>query len=98
MDPKILDEDESGAVLVRLKVVPGARDDKIVGRLGNRLKVRVCAPPEAGKANEAVCALLAEALGIKPRQVRITSGRSSPNKVARIRGTTVRRIRSIMHG
>jgi uncharacterized protein (TIGR00251 family) len=97
MDPKMLQEDDSGAILVRLKAVPGARDDKIVGRLGDRLKVRVSAPPEAGKANKAICDLLAKALRVKSRQVRITSGRSSPNKVARITGVTIRHARSVLH-
>jgi uncharacterized protein (TIGR00251 family) len=73
-----------GGVELRLKVVPGASRSAIVGALGNRLKVRVAAPPEAGKANRAVVELLAAALGVK--DVRITAGHSGPEKTVLIVG------------
>ena len=47
-----------------LKVVPGSSRDEVVGWLANALKVKVKAPPEKGRANEAVVALLADRLGI----------------------------------
>ncbi len=40
-----------------LKVVPGSSRDEIVGWLGDSLKVKVKAPPEKGRANEAVDAM-----------------------------------------
>jgi uncharacterized protein len=43
---------------LRLKIVPGASRDQFAGPLGDRLKLRVAAPPEAGKANAAVLALV----------------------------------------
>jgi uncharacterized protein len=73
-----------GGVELRVKVVPGASRSAIVGALGDRLKVRVAAPPEAGKANRAVVELLAEALGVK--DVRITAGHSGPEKTVLISG------------
>jgi uncharacterized protein (TIGR00251 family) len=42
-----------------IKVAPNARKDEIVGLVGQRLKVRVSAPPEEGKANKAICNLIA---------------------------------------
>jgi uncharacterized protein (TIGR00251 family) len=73
-------------VTIRLKAIPGAKSDQIAGVLGDRLKVRVSAPPEGGKANKAICALLAKALGCKPRDVEIVSGQTSPEKLAKITG------------
>jgi uncharacterized protein len=73
-------------VAVRLKVVPGASRTKIAGVLGDRLKVAVAAPPEGGKANEAVCALLAETFGVGKRDVQIESGHTQPQKVAVVVG------------
>ncbi|MBL8762457.1 MAG: DUF167 domain-containing protein [Phycisphaerae bacterium] len=71
---------------LRVKVVPGSSREAITGRLGDRLKVRVSAPPEAGAANQAVCRLIAEALGVRARDVRITSGQTRPEKTLEIDG------------
>jgi hypothetical protein len=63
-----------------VKVVPGAGREGIAGWMGDRLKLKVTAPPEKGKANEAVVDLLAETLGVPRARVRIVSGGSSPFK------------------
>src|SRR4051794_14346884 len=73
-----------------LKVVPGSRADQIVGPYGDRLKVKVAAPPEDGRANQAVCELLADTLHINPRDVEIIAGHTSPEKTARILRMTAR--------
>lgn len=65
-------------LVLRLKVVPGASRDGVAGVQGDRLKVRVAAPPEAGKANSAVLALLARALGRK--DLRLVAGAASAEK------------------
>ncbi len=75
-----------GGVAIRLKAVPGAKRNEIAGVLGDRLKVRVSAPPEGGKANKAICALLAETLGLRLRDIEIVSGLTNPEKVARVTG------------
>jgi uncharacterized protein YggU (UPF0235/DUF167 family) len=54
--------------------------------LGKALKVRVTAPAERGKANSAVEATLAEALGISSESARVIRGRTSPHKVVEIVG------------
>lgn len=73
-------------MLVRVKAVPGARRDELAGVLGDRLKVRVSAPPEGGRANDAIRALLAGTLGVRPRDVTLCAGLSSPEKVLRVVG------------
>jgi uncharacterized protein (TIGR00251 family) len=67
-----------------LKVVPGARSTRIVGPLGDRLKLKVSAPPEAGRANQSVTRLLADAFGLPERNVTIIRGLSSAEKTARM--------------
>lgn len=74
------------AVRIALKVVPGSRKDEVAGMLGERLKIRVSAPPEAGKANAAVCEVLAKVLGVPSRAVSIVSGLTNPEKIARVEG------------
>ena len=74
-----------GAV-VAVKVVPGASRRRIVGPLGERLKVAVRKPPEKGAANQAVAALLAKALAVRASDVEILRGGVSPQKVFLVRG------------
>ena len=73
-------------VEIDLKVVPGARGDSISGRLGDRIKIRVSAPPEDGKANKAIIRLMADQLGARPGAVTISSGTSSTEKTVRVEG------------
>ena len=77
---------EGADVVVRVKAVPGASRDAVAGALGDRLKVRVAAPPEGGKANAAIAALLAEACGVPERSVSLESGPVQAQKCFRIRG------------
>jgi uncharacterized protein (TIGR00251 family) len=67
-----------------VKVVPGASTNAIVGWLGDDLKVRVSAAPEKGKANAAVCKLIADQLGITRDRVQVVAGHTSQRKVIEI--------------
>ena len=66
--------------------MPASSRDGIAGWLGERLKVRVSAPPERGKANAAVEATIAEALGVPRECVRVVGGKASPRKVVEVVG------------
>ncbi|HVP09984.1 MAG TPA: DUF167 family protein [Phycisphaerae bacterium] len=81
----------SEGVEITVKVVPGASRDRIMGLLGDALKIQVSAPPERGKANAAVVALLADALGVSARAVAVNSGTTSPRKVVLVRGCSIKR-------
>jgi uncharacterized protein YggU (UPF0235/DUF167 family) len=76
-------------VLLRLKVVPGASASEVVGRHGDRLKVRVSAAPEAGAANRAVLELLAVRLGVSPRSLTLAAGAGAPLKTVCVHGLTL---------
>jgi len=69
---------------LRIKVVPGSSRSAIAGPLGDRLKIRVAAPAEGGKANRAVIALLKEWLGA--RDVEIVAGHAHAEKTVRVLG------------
>ena len=81
-----METQKDGSILLWIKAVPGASRDQIAGVLSDRLKIRVAAPPENGKANKAICALLAKTIGIKVNQIEIHSGQSNPEKIIRITG------------
>lgn len=72
--------------VIAVKVVPRAARDEIVGWLEDELKVRVSAPPEDGRANRALEALLAAALELKKTAVVVSAGASSPRKRVAITG------------
>ena len=69
---------------MRIKVVPGASKSEIVGILDDRLKVRIAAPPEHGKANQALLALLRKWLGTS--QIELIAGSASAEKTVRVNG------------
>ena len=77
-----------------VKVVPGSSREGIAGWLGDELKVRVRAAPEAGKANTAVRRVIARMLGLRLGDVRIVTGASSPHKTLEIIGLTEVEFRS----
>ena len=70
-------------VLVR----PRARRAGIVGfRADGRLVLAVAAPPEEGRANEAVAELLGDSLGVRRKDIAIVRGRSSRAKLIEVSG------------
>jgi uncharacterized protein (TIGR00251 family) len=75
---------------LRLKVQPKARREGIVGWTpdpdGMALKLSVGAPPEDGKANAAVIALLAKTLGVAKSAISVVSGATDRRKLVEIRG------------
>lgn len=77
------------SVVIRVKVVPGARRERVAGVLGDRLKLAVAVPPEKGKANEAVCALVAKTLGVAVRDVQVVAGHTQPLKTVEVTGGDV---------
>jgi uncharacterized protein len=71
-------------LLVRLQ--PRARRDEVVGERAGAIVIRVTAPPVDGKANAALCALIARAAGVPPSRVSVVRGQSSRDKVVRVEG------------
>lgn len=71
---------------VALHVQPGARCSEVVGLHGERLKLRVAARALDGRANAAVLAFVAQALGLPRGQVSIARGERSRDKLVAIVG------------
>lgn len=74
-----------GCVL-SVRAQPGARRNAVVGEQAGALKVAVTAPPDKGRANEAIIEVLAEAFGLKRSQVELISGATSRQKKFLLRG------------
>jgi uncharacterized protein (TIGR00251 family) len=71
---------------VRLRVKPRASRAAVLGRYGSALKVAVKEPPEKGRANRAVCQLLARLLRVPTSSVSLIAGEGSQDKIVRIVG------------
>jgi uncharacterized protein (TIGR00251 family) len=76
-----------------VRVQARARRDEIAGERAGSLLVRVTAPPVEGKANAAVCKLLAKRLGLAPRKVAVVRGASSRDKLIEIDGIEAAELR-----
>jgi len=83
-------------VRVAVKVVPRAARDEIVGWAGDRLRVRVTAAPEGGRANAALEALLAVTLGLPRSRVRVVAGHASPRKLVEVDGLTAAQVDALL--
>src|SRR5205809_7153053 len=77
---------EAVSTRLRLRVAPGAARASVVGRHGDAWKVRVAAPPEGGRANDAVVRLLADALALPREAVTLVSGHGARDKIVELAG------------
>ena len=68
-------------VELSIRVVPGATRDGPAGYYGDRLKLRVTAPPVGNAANDSLVRLVARAGRVPPSRVRIVLGERSRSKV-----------------
>ena len=79
-------EESPDGILIPVRVSAGASRDRVIGEHAGALKVSVSAAPERGKANKAVCELIAKTLGISRSQVRLVSGETSRDKKLLVTG------------
>ncbi|GHU69269.1 hypothetical protein FACS189450_01820 [Spirochaetia bacterium] len=75
----------SGNLLhIDIKAVPGASKTEAAGIKDNRLRIRIAAAPEDGKANAELCGFLAKVLGCAKRDVVLLRGEKSRLKTAAV--------------
>jgi uncharacterized protein (TIGR00251 family) len=70
--------------ILLVHVVPGASRTEVAGLHGDRLKIKVAAPPEKGAANEALLAFLAKRLGLPKKTLHLSAGATSRAKTVAI--------------
>ena len=79
-----------------IRVQPRAKRTEVAGERGGAVVIRVNAPPVDGRANEAVCRLIAKRLGVPRTAVRIVRGESARDKLVRIDGFTADEARTAL--
>jgi uncharacterized protein len=72
---------------IEVRLRPGAPKDELLGFRDGVLQARVCAPPVDGRANRALCKLVARRLSIAPSKVTIVRGERSRDKLIEVAGT-----------
>lgn len=83
----------TAGVLLALHVQPGARRTEVAGPYGDALKLRLAAPPVDGRANAALCAFLADRLGVSAAAVTLLAGHSGRRKRVLVAGLTTDEVR-----
>lgn len=73
-------------MLIGIRARPGASVTRAMGLYGDRLKVDVAAPPEAGRANKELVRSLASWVGVPADRVSVETGHASRDKVLAIQG------------
>ncbi|MEI6971877.1 MAG: DUF167 domain-containing protein [bacterium] len=76
-------------VAIALRVVPRASRNEVGGIVGDALKLRLCAPPVDGKANDAVVDFLSDALDVPRSRISIRTGAKGRSKLVMVGGVTV---------
>jgi uncharacterized protein len=84
--------------LLAVRAQPGARKAGVMGEQAGALKVAVTAPPEDGRANQALTELLRDWLGLKRSQLELAGGATNRNKQFLIRGVTPEELRALIAG
>jgi hypothetical protein len=83
------------AVYIIVKVIPNASKDAVDGWEEDRLKIRIRAVAEKGKANKQLIGFLAEKLKIPKARLSIQSGETSRIKRIRIKGVSMEEIHAL---
>ena len=71
--------------MLDIRVQPRASSDGFAEELGDRIKLRITAPPIDGKANRHLIALLARTFKVAKKDISIISGETGRNKCIKIR-------------
>jgi len=71
---------------IEVRLRPRGNRDELIGMRDGVLQARVSAPPVDGRANRALCKLIAKRLDIAPSRVSIVRGERSRDKLVQVEG------------
>lgn len=79
-----------------MRLQPRASRTEVAGEREGTVLIRVTAPPVDGRANDALCRLVAKLAGVGRTRVEILRGASSRDKVLRVDGVSDARLRAAL--
>jgi uncharacterized protein YggU (UPF0235/DUF167 family) len=68
----------------------------VVGERDGAVVIRVTAPPVDGKANDALCRLIAKAARVAPSKVKVIRGHTARDKVVAVEGVDAAQLRAAL--
>jgi uncharacterized protein (TIGR00251 family) len=87
----------AGGISLRLRILPRSSRNEIIGLRGDRLCLKLTAPPVEGEANKACKRFISETLGVPLQAVDIVSGEKSKDKVLKIKGDSQCLLNKLKH-
>jgi uncharacterized protein (TIGR00251 family) len=87
-------EQRGDSLSFSVRVSPGASRQRLMGIMGDALKVAVAAPPEGGRANDALVRYLAKLLDVRRDALSVESGHTGRTKRIAVTGLGEAELRS----
>jgi len=81
---------------IAIRLQPRASRAAVVGERDGRIVVRVTAAPVDGRANAALCALIAKRAGVPRSRVSVVRGQTARDKVVRVEGADAAAVRAAL--
>lgn len=81
---------------IQVRLRPRGSRDELAGVRDGVLQAKVTAAPVEGKANKALCGLIAKQVGVAPSRVSVVRGEKSRNKVVRVDGVDEEELRAAL--
>ncbi|OGV95943.1 MAG: YggU family protein [Nitrospinae bacterium RIFCSPLOWO2_02_FULL_39_110] len=88
-------KEDKGNIFVNVKVQPRASKNEVCGIYGDRIKIKLTAPPVEGEANEKLREFLAEKLEINRGCIEIITGHRGKNKLIKVVGIKKERFENL---
>lgn len=86
------------AARIEVRLRPGSSREKLGGFDGGVLQAWVSPPPLDGRANRALCRLIAKRVGVPPSRVRVVRGERSRTKLVEVAGAEPAALRAVLAG
>ena len=83
-------------MIIRVRVIPDAYENEVVGRIGSVVRVKVCSPEIDEKANNVLLNYLAEFFEVKPKSIHIMRGERAREKTVQIAGRSEDELKRVM--
>ncbi len=83
-----MSREEAPSATLSVRVAPRSSKEGVAGHEGGVVRIRLCAPPVEGEANEALVRFLSKTLGVPRKSVTLLSGERGKSKIVRIAGMT----------